>query len=148
MLRFGDQLYQLTARDMTTSYLDPLFRALPTVSAGVGVVTAQAQLALPADRALFIHSVIISGLAEAATQWNSFTLGAIQQGVTVTTFYAKGISSAIGSAYTETISFELVLPPNVTSLAFSLNRSGTTGAVNANFTMVGYLIPPGKINRI
>lgn len=150
MLNIGDQLYQLTLRDQTTSYIDPFFRALAPISLGVGVSTGTTSLNIPPDRALWLHSLIFSGAAEAATQWNAFTLGLVQAGIQVTTIVAKGLSSTLASAYTETylMGNGLVIPPQTSALNFNLSRAGTTGAVNATFTAIGYLIPPGRINRL
>lgn len=150
MLSIGEQLYQLTLRDQTTAYMDPFFRALSPVALGIGVSTGSASLQIPTDRALWLHSLIFSGSAEAATQWNAFTLALAQAGVQVTTIVAKGLNSAVGSSYTETFQMGngLLIPPNTSALNFNLSRAGTTGVANASFTAVGYLIPPGRINRL
>ena len=57
MLTLGQQLYSLTLRDQTTSFVDPFLRR-NNVTAGAGQALVNIDIPVPIDRSLYIHSIV------------------------------------------------------------------------------------------
>lgn len=146
MLELGAQLYNLTPRDLQTSFLDPFFRS-GTVTLAAAQANNNVELTLPVDRSLYVHSLIFDLAAEAATNWESFSVNARRSGELVALVYQEAITPVLNTRYSKTIPIDLVLPPGADRIRFGATRLTTTNAVTATFQVLGYLIPPGEIAR-
>lgn len=146
MFNVGQQLYNLTSRDMQTSFLDPFFRT-QTGTAAITQNNAAVNFTLPIDRSLYIHSVVFLCQAEAATDWISVQVAVGQSGGSVGVF-RQSTNSVLADEFQATYFMDLILPPGINTLQLQANRTGTTGAANSIMTVNGYLIPAGGINRL
>lgn len=147
MLTFGDQLYQLTLRDLTTAFVDPFFRSASSTLAAASA-NGNVQIPVPVDRSLFLHSFVIDMSAEAVTQWESWSIIAKRANNETVGFpYQRALVPVANQRISDTYNVGIILPPGIVALQFGPTRIGTTNGVGFSFTVNGYLIPPGKINR-
>lgn len=165
MLTLGQELYNLTARDRETIFLDQVFRSYALPCPG-GVDTNVLSVGIPVDRSFYIDRVIalLAGWVGVGnwTQWN-LALGDAGGFNTLVCIRGEGgaagrsiisdgsnptVAPVPGEGCYQTIDIKTVFPPGFVNLAFSAMTLGR-GAVAtvANFRIHGYYIPPGGIAR-
>jgi hypothetical protein len=161
MLNIGQSLYRTTLRDETTLLLDPFFRS-SVGSVGIGALTAAVDLAIPADRILYLSSFSIYLQGTALSTWGSASIdlvdrGAVQlqgslfsigdQTVTSTLIGDNQVGSGVGVSVRINRNPRICLPPNLGSVRISVSRQVNTNAAPFGVSICGYLIPPGEIGR-
>lgn len=147
MLEIGSQLYNLTDRDRQTIFLEPFLRRTTVTLAAAGT-TAQCDFSLPIDRCLYLHSVVFDLAAEAATNWESWSVNIRRPGLELAgILYQEAITPVLNTRVSRTLSIGFVCPPGVNLIRFGASRVTTTNAVNASAELVGYLMPAGEIGR-
>lgn len=157
MLNLGEQLYELTRRDLVTLKIDPFFRTTG-VTLGVGQIAGFCVFNVPVDRCLYIDSLSFIGSAALNSTWFDFQVAAntlssesrvYQQSGDLTAGLSGPITGGgLSRPVTIRESLKLIIPPGAINLTFIASRSGTTTPVNMQVYLNAYLIPPGNIGRL
>lgn len=158
MLTIGQQLYDLTERDLSGLFVDPFFRT-QTVSVAAAAAGGSATFNLELDKSLFLHNISITLNNAALSTWYGMAIDVYNAQANVfRIFSANGDSGSTlngdyqaggaGRGIAITRTFNLIIPPNSSSIVVAANRATTTNPVDFRVDIVGYKIPPGRIGRL
>lgn len=158
MLRFGESLYRLTDRDYQTLQVDPFARAATGTVAALAT-TAQVDILFPADRAIYLNRILLLMSGIALSQWTVADVVLIREnsvsGPSIASFGDGPLSgdgttvpAAAGAACRINVPIDYVVPPNTAGIRMVVQRNNTTNAGLFYLSILGYLIPPGRIGRL
>lgn len=158
MLTIGQQLYDLTGRDLSGLMVDPFFRT-QTGTVAAASVSGNTQFTLQLDKCLFLSHMNITLNNAALTTWygcavdlynaqnNVFRIFSAN-GDTGSTLNGDYQNGGVGRSVSIHRNFSLLIPPNTTRIVVGANRADTTNATNFTVDICGYYIPPGRIGRL
>lgn len=159
MLNFGQELYRLTERDMSTLAVDPFFRVSMGSIAALST-TSSADLVIPKDRCLFLHSFVISLDPCALATWESLFISFIDSNGTALPSGPLGLgspgavlqgenqaNSGVGIGVRINRLLQLVCPSFLSAIRLTATRANTTNVATFALGINGYMIPPGQIGR-
>lgn len=155
MFNLGQQLYQLTQRDLVGIGADPFFRTF-TGNAPAAQSFGLLQIPLELDRALYLHAFSAYLINTALATWTSFLIAAenaagqsvvLSRGGNNTQLNGDNGAGGVGASVMVSRTLQIVVPPQTRRLSFIVTRTDLTNQANFELALNGYYIPPGRIGR-
>jgi hypothetical protein len=158
MFYVGQNLYQVTERDLATQTISPYFTSVR--GNGGASTTATGSISIPRDRALYVKNVVLSlgpVPLEYYTNASIFfrVFNVVQQDLwNINSLVSPGLLgqgqqvASVGNSVAYSFPLDILLPPGTDSIDATSVKSGAIAQGQTLFFGIsGYLLPAGNIGR-